>query len=298
MTTVQTQTGEFRLADASDANYTGLQAPATQAGPVTYTLPPVPASTGLTLTSTTGGVMSWQAASGLALGAVGASPNANGALLTGNTLVLEPASASFPGAVTTGAQTLAGTKTFTSPLQLKDTGDANVMALQAPSTSLFPTPTYTLPTAPTVGTNQFLTTTAGGVLTWSVFAGDQSNAVITISGIPANGSTSNFTTSGITPKWCAATSINGVGSGGLTAEVGQSYGYCDSTGANGCVVLFTHISNSLLRRGIAGNLIYIDSDTATPLTGTVTNFSANNISITWSNPSSKSVLCTLQVHAT
>jgi Collagen triple helix repeat (20 copies) len=53
-----------------------------------------------------GGVMS--------IAAVGATPNANGATLTGSVYNLEPASASFPGVVTTGTQTFAGTKTFTS----------------------------------------------------------------------------------------------------------------------------------------------------------------------------------------
>lgn len=47
-----------------------------------------------------------------ALGAIGATANANGATLSGVTLNLEPASASFGGVVTTGTQTFAGAKTF------------------------------------------------------------------------------------------------------------------------------------------------------------------------------------------
>lgn len=46
------------------------------------------------------------------LAAIGASANANGATLASTTLNLEPASASFGGVVTTGAQTIAGVKTF------------------------------------------------------------------------------------------------------------------------------------------------------------------------------------------
>jgi len=46
------------------------------------------------------------------LAAIGSSPNANGATISGNTLNLEPASASFGGVVTTGTQTIAGAKTF------------------------------------------------------------------------------------------------------------------------------------------------------------------------------------------
>lgn len=48
------------------------------------------------------------------LAAIGSSPNANGATISGSTLNLEPASASFGGVVTTATQTLAGAKTFSS----------------------------------------------------------------------------------------------------------------------------------------------------------------------------------------
>lgn len=50
------------------------------------------------------------------LAPVGAVPNANGATLTGQQLNLEPASATYPGVVTAGTQTLAGAKTFSSLL--------------------------------------------------------------------------------------------------------------------------------------------------------------------------------------
>lgn len=46
------------------------------------------------------------------LAAIGATPNANGATISGSTLNLQPASASFGGVVTTGSQTFAGSKTF------------------------------------------------------------------------------------------------------------------------------------------------------------------------------------------
>ena len=50
------------------------------------------------------------------LSAIGATPNANGATLTGQVLNLQPADGSFGGVVTTGTQTLAGAKTFSSTL--------------------------------------------------------------------------------------------------------------------------------------------------------------------------------------
>lgn len=52
----------------------------------------------------------------ISLASIGASPNANGATLTGTVLNLEPASASFGGIVTTGAQSFAGDKTFNGTL--------------------------------------------------------------------------------------------------------------------------------------------------------------------------------------
>ncbi len=54
--------------------------------------------------------------SSITLGPIGSSPNANGSTITGSTLNLEPASASFGGVVTTGAQTFAGVKTLTAPV--------------------------------------------------------------------------------------------------------------------------------------------------------------------------------------
>jgi len=50
------------------------------------------------------------------LSAIGSTPNANGATITGTVLNLQPASASFGGVVTTLAQTFAGDKTLTGAL--------------------------------------------------------------------------------------------------------------------------------------------------------------------------------------
>lgn len=52
------------------------------------------------------------------LAAVGSSPNANAASLSGQVLNLQPASASFPGVITTGTQTISGAKTFSSDLAI------------------------------------------------------------------------------------------------------------------------------------------------------------------------------------
>ncbi len=65
------------------------------------------------------------------LGAIGSTPNANGGTITGTSLTLQPASSSFGGVVTTGAQTFAGTKTFSSDINIihgSDTIDAGIGA--------------------------------------------------------------------------------------------------------------------------------------------------------------------------
>jgi len=52
------------------------------------------------------------------LGAVGSSPSANAASLSGQVLTLQPADATHPGVITTAAQTLAGQKSFSNVVQL------------------------------------------------------------------------------------------------------------------------------------------------------------------------------------
>lgn len=70
---------------------------------------------GQTLVNNGSGTLSWgDISSLLSLGPVGSSPNANAATLTAGVLNLQPASGSFPGVITTGTQTIAGTKTFSS----------------------------------------------------------------------------------------------------------------------------------------------------------------------------------------
>jgi len=83
------------------------------------------------------------------LAAVGAVPNANGATLADQVLNLQPASATFPGIVTAGAQTLGGDKTFQDNLILQKlfslsqvadgttTGTAAALALPTKSHIIF-----------------------------------------------------------------------------------------------------------------------------------------------------------------
>jgi hypothetical protein len=78
-------------------------------------------------TATISGALSASNVSGtntgdVTLGAVGAVPNANAASLSGQVLTLQPADGSFPGVVTTAAQTIAGIKSFSASMGI---GGAN-----------------------------------------------------------------------------------------------------------------------------------------------------------------------------
>lgn len=59
---------------------------------------------------------------------IGSTPNANGATIIGQVLNLEPASTSFGGIITTGTQSIAGLKTFTSNFTVGTTPDAAFIA--------------------------------------------------------------------------------------------------------------------------------------------------------------------------
>src|SRR5574338_702091 len=66
-----------------------------------------------------------------ALGPFGNTPNANGASLAASTLTLQPANATFPGGVTTGAQSFAGVKSFTNGVTLTGASTSNGLPIIA-----------------------------------------------------------------------------------------------------------------------------------------------------------------------
>jgi len=92
----------------------------------------ITAGTNITIS---GGTISASGGGGsITLSAIGSTPNANAATLTGSALNLEPASASFGGVVTTGTQTFGGAKTFNSSItatSLAITGGTSAQFLKA-----------------------------------------------------------------------------------------------------------------------------------------------------------------------
>lgn len=101
------------------------------------------------------------------LAAVGSSANANAATLSGQALNLEPASASFPGVVTTGTQSMAGAKTFTTSaatpsLLLNGTVSGALTLVAAATTTPY---TVTMPSAQGAAYS-YLTNDGSGGLSW------------------------------------------------------------------------------------------------------------------------------------
>ena len=106
---------------------------------------------------------SWAAAgAAVTLSAVGSSPNANAATLTGQVLNLEPASSSFPGVVTTGTQNIAGAKTFTDTISVGGQLTSTVVTGTAPFVVSSTTQVANL-NAATAGSATTATNIAGGL---------------------------------------------------------------------------------------------------------------------------------------
>jgi hypothetical protein len=76
---------------------------------------------GEVLVSDANGLATWSAPTGITtMAAIGSTPNANGATISGVNLNLQPADASFGGVVSTGTQTFAGAKTFSNDISVNE----------------------------------------------------------------------------------------------------------------------------------------------------------------------------------
>jgi hypothetical protein len=133
---------------------------------IVYLLPTTAPTAGQALVSTAPSLgistLSWSTVSGSGvntMGAIGSTPNANGATITGTTLNLEPASASFGGVVTTGTQTFAGAKTFSGTTTITTSGNATTSVLSLTSNT-YPWIGWTSTTG-TLGTPVFTTRSVG-----------------------------------------------------------------------------------------------------------------------------------------
>ncbi len=161
------------------------------------------ASTGCTILNASGnfactGTGSFSNLSGtntgdVTLAAIGATPNANAATLTGQVLNLQPADGSFGGVVTTGAQTFAGLKTFNGGITLA----ANQNLTMTSGTGLFAqTFTGTTTTANTITANSLTTGIGLDVNTTNTAVTSTALSAISFDLINAQATTAN--TAGVT----------------------------------------------------------------------------------------------------
>lgn len=189
--------------------------------------------TGSNLTGTNSGDVS--------LSAFGSTPGANGASLSGQALTLQPADATNPGGVSTGTQTFAGVKTFSSapnlssltaslPLKLDGSKNITAAAISLSGSEV----TNTLPESKG-GTNQSTYTTGDTVYssatnTLSKLAiGSEGQVSRVMSGIPAwtdDVDLSNFTTDPysdfITGTLTGLTSFNSGTGSGVSIDTAQT----------------------------------------------------------------------------
>jgi len=107
----------------------------TQTGNVSYTLPAAaPAADGQVLASTTAGVLSWTAGGGAnTVGTIDSqAKSVDGATISNNKLYLQTADALVPGLLSTGAQTIAGEKTWSNDAGFTGTVTANNLKVGSP----------------------------------------------------------------------------------------------------------------------------------------------------------------------
>jgi hypothetical protein len=157
---------------------------------------------------------------GLGLGPVGSAPNANGASLTDGELVLQPASASFPGVVTAGAQTLAGAKTLANDATLT-TGVVNSSVANGASAVGFELDT----------TNSF--STAGAKLVSFRNANTEKAYVDKDGRFAADGSAGGFVQTGTTAQGLIFSGSNTVVTGAIVyinTPAGVNLAQCNTSG--------------------------------------------------------------------
>lgn len=240
------------------------------------------------------------------LGAVGSSANANAASLSGQVLTLQPASASFPGVITTGAQTIAGVKTFSSSpiisgltnFQVVVTDGSNTLsslaylATNTASTIVardgggnFAAGTITAALTGTASGNTTITASNHGVVisgsanAMTVITPDASTAKVLVSG----GSSAN-------PAWALLTNTNLSGSAAITnanlatmasssSTVGTVKGNISGSSAvpSDLVLTSANTASSAVYRDGSGNF------SATTITAALTGTASGNTTYTANN---------------
>jgi hypothetical protein len=213
-----------------------------------------------------GGLPSWASPAGITtLAAIGSTPNANGATISGSTLNLEPASANFGGIVTTGTQVFAGAKTFNSDLKVNNLtvgkGAANNTTLFGFEAGAALTSSGTNNVA--VG-NQALKATTGG--TDNVAVGNiAATSLTTGTGNIAIGSQAmRYTTTGHSNTAIGYGALNAVTTANSNIGIGSSSGSRITTGENNIHIgssAGTYIGTGTVPNTTGSNSILIGANT-------------------------------------
>ncbi len=239
-------------------------------------------STGCTITNSTGALACTAGITGsnlsgtntgdITLSAIGATPNANGATLTGQVLNLEPASAAFGGVVTTGTQTLAGAKTFSSLL----TGTAG-LTISGGTASINTAGTSNTAIGNATGTfaltsNGGLNVTTGGALT-GVASIDTIGVTATALSFTGAGTITSNTTNALTLDSGTTGAVNiGTGANAKTVTLGttSTTSTTNIQSGTGGILLTAGVSGSSSQVRIGNSasatpdLLVLDNGTADP----------------------------------
>ncbi len=125
-------TGEIIFRNSSNTNTITLRTGATSAaGGYNIVFPTAAPQNGQYMQFTSAGIGSW--VNGTVTGVttmanIGATPNADGATISGSTLTLQPAGISFGGVVTAGLQTFGGAKTFSSAVTISTASNQLILS--------------------------------------------------------------------------------------------------------------------------------------------------------------------------
>lgn len=141
-----------------------------------------------------GGNLSGSNSGDVTVGTFGSSPTANGISISSQAITLQPADATHPGAVSTGTQTIAGTKTFSSTISGSVNGNAaTATALQN---------ARTINGVSFNGTANVTVPAAAGTLTGSALASGVTASSLVTLGTLTDVTTNNVSTSahGFAPK--------------------------------------------------------------------------------------------------
>jgi hypothetical protein len=154
---------QIKLQDNTGGQYVGLKAPATVSASYTLTMPNAVGTNGQFLTTTAAGVLSWASS---ATGLISDGGDTTAATIVigtndANSLMLETGGVNAVELDTSGDLNLL----TENQLKLQDNTGGQYVGLKAPATV---SASYTLTMPSAAGSNgQFLTTTAGGVLSWA-----------------------------------------------------------------------------------------------------------------------------------